>query len=310
MSKDPVDRLQLVFIVVVAVAAIAVAIICAQIVDRSYEHVKEIKETKIEGTTDDISMDIIKNSADAKNLIDKARDTREEARFYDDTITKESIEKLYERPDLTRLKILRCDYDSSVFEAVKKLKLKAVSMSDVPVDKKMLDAFLEIPTLTQIEMFRCNLEPTSLDNLAVSKVRLVKFRKCGEGQNRVFTAELFKDMARSPILEHAELSKSHFEPGAMEGLKDSHLAVLNVSQTNLSDSDLNVIKDMPELQYLDIDNCPGVTCVGLKAVLKAPKLKQAGTSVVVSSCELPLQQAAKFQRSLFRIPKELQFNSN
>ncbi|MBI2810593.1 MAG: hypothetical protein HYX67_07185 [Candidatus Melainabacteria bacterium] len=307
MTRDPMDRLQLVFIVVVAIAAIGVAVIVSHIVDSSYEHVKEIKETKIEGTADDISMDIVKNSDNAKTILARTKGSPNELRFSDQTLTRADLKTFVKEPTLTKFKMLRCDFDSADFKVLKDSQVKVVSMSDCPVDKALIDALSEMPKLRTIEMFRCDISKNGLMNLAASKVRLIKFRKCGETRNRIFTRTMFKDLARMPTLVHAELSKNTFEDNAIAGLAGSQLAVLNISRSNATDVDLETLKHLPRLQYVDLQFCAQVTCNGLKLLDQNPSVKAVRTDVVVSSCNLPPSDATKFQPGSYRVPDEWQF---
>jgi len=307
MLRDPMDRLQMIFIVVVAVAAVAIAVIGSHIVDSSYDHVKEIKQAKIEGTTDDISMDIVKGSDDAKNILAKTQGGPNELRFSDQTLTRTDLKTFVKDQSLTKLKILRCDFSPEDFDVLKDSKVKIVAMSDEPVDKALIDALAAMPKLTTIEMFRCDISKNALMNLAVSKVRLLKLRKCGETSRRIFTQAMAKHLSRMPTLVNAELGKNNFEDHALEGFASANCAVLNIAKTNASDADLETLKHLPRLQYLDLDGCAGITCQGLKTVLQSASLKQVRTDVQVSSCNLSPAAVSKCQANLYRIPDDMQF---
>lgn len=307
MMRESPDRLQMVFIIVVALAAVAVALIGSHIVDSSYEHVKEIKKTNIEESSDDISIDIVKSADDAKTILAKTTGAPNELRFTDQTITRADLRLFVEKPSYTKLKILRCDFDSKDFDILKDSQIKVISMSDVPVDKTLIDYFAAIPKLGTIEMFRCAINPNALGNLAVSKVRLVKFRKCGENSDRIFTRALVKDLARMESLVHAELSKNTFEEGALEAFAGAKCLVLNVSKTNASDSDLETFTRLPRLQYLDVDDCASITCKGLKELEQSSTLKQVRTTVPASSCSFSGAAISKFQHNHYRVPDEYQF---
>ena len=307
MMRDPMDRLQMVFIVVVAVAAIAIAVIVSHIVDRSYEHVSEIKQAKIEGTTDDISMDIVKNADDAKTILAKTSGAPYELRFTDQTVTRADLQTFVTESKYTKFKMLRCDFDSKDFDVLKDSKVKIVSMSDCPVDKTLMDALADIPKLHTIEMFRCDISKNALMNLAVSKVRLIKLRKCGETRNRIFTKSIFKDLARMPTLVHLELSKNTFEDHAIDGFAGGQCLVLNISRTNATDEDLETLKQLPRLQYVDLEFCGKVTCKGLKLVNQNPSVKSVRTDIPVSSCNFPPADISKFQPGTYRVPDDMQF---
>lgn len=306
MMRDPMDRLQMIFIIVVAVAAVAVAVIGTHIVDSSYEHVKEIKQANIEGSPDDISMDIVKSADDAKAILAKTGTPPNELRFSDQTITRTDLKMFVDRPGYTKLKILRCDFDAKDFDVLKDSNLKTVGLSDVPVDKTLIDCLIEIPKLSTLEMFRCDIQSNALTNLAVSKVRLIKFRKCGETSHRIFTKSLVKDLARSPNLIHAELSKNRFDDGALEAFEGSQCMVINIARTNATDDDMETFKRLPRLQYLELDDTP-ITCKGLKLLADSSSLKQVHTSVSASSCSFPEELLGKFQNNLYRVPDQYQF---
>ncbi len=307
MMRDPMDRLQVVFIVVVAIAAIGIAVMISHIVDRSYEHVKEIKDTKIEGTADDLSMDIVKNADDAKTILARTKGSPNELRFSDQTITRADLKTFVNEPNLTKLKLLRCDFQSSDFDVLKDSKVKIFAISDCPVDKTLIDALAEMPKLTTIEMFRCDISRNALMNLAVSKVRLIKFRKCGESRDRIFTKSIFKDLARMPTLVYAELSKNTFEEHAIEGFAGAQCLVLNLAKSNAADADLETLKKLPKLQYLDLEYCAQVSCKGLKAMNQCASLKSVRTDIPVSSCNFTAADATKFQPASYRVPDEYQF---
>lgn len=297
----------MVFIVVVAIAAIAIAVIVSHIVDRSYEHVSEIKKTKIEGTADDISMDIVKNADDAKTILAKTSGSPNELKFSDQTVTRDDLKIFLAEPKYTKLKILRCDFDSKDFDVLKDTKVKIVSISDCPIDKALIDALSDMPKLHTIEMFRCDISKNALMNLAVSKVRLIKFRKCGETANRIFTKSIFKDLARMPTLVHAELGKNTFEDHAIDGLAGAQCMVLNIARTNATDEDMETLKHLPRLQYVDLESCGHVTCNGLKLVNQNASVKSVRTDIPVSSCDFPPADATKFQPGSYRVPEDMQF---
>lgn len=307
MQNESVDRLQMIFIIVVAIAAIAVAVIAAHIVDSSYEHVKEIKQANIEGGKDDISMDIVKNSDDAKTILAKTGAAPNELRFQDQTITRTDLRTFVDHPGYTKLKILRCDFDSKDFDVLKESKIKTISLSDVPVDKTLIDGFVSIPKLHSIEMFRCDITKNALGNLGISKVRLLKFRKCGETKDRIFTKQLVKDMARMTTLQHAELMKNSFEDHALDALAGSTCVVVNVGKTNATDADLETFRRMPKLQYVDIDECPSVSCKGLKALQQSGTIKQVKTTLPLTDCKFPPNVIGKFQQKNWQLPPEYQF---
>ncbi|MBS1954897.1 MAG: hypothetical protein JST89_11965 [Cyanobacteria bacterium SZAS-4] len=307
MMRDPMDRLQMVFIVIVAVAAIAIAVIVSHIVDRSYEHVSEIKQTKIEGTTDDISMDIVKNADDAKTILAKTSGSPNELKFTDQTVTRADLKTFVNEPKYTKFRMLRCDFDSKDFDVLKETKVKIVSMSDCPVDKELMDQIVEMPKLHTIEMFRCDISKNAFTNLAVSKVRLIKLRKCGETRDRIFTKSLFKGLARMPTLVHAELSKNTFEDHAIDGFAGAQCMVLNISRTNATDEDLETLKHLPHLQYADLEFCGKLTCKGLKFVNQNPSVKSVRTDIPVSSCNFSAADVSKFQPSSYRVPDDMQF---
>ncbi len=310
MLRDPIDRLQMVFIVIVAVAAIAIAVIGSNIVDRSYEHVKEIKQTKIEAATDDISMEIVKNADDAKTMLSRAKGSANELYFSDHTITRTDLKKLVDDKRLTRFKMLRCDFKSEDFEVLKDSMVTAIRLSDVPVDKTLIDALVAMPKLTTIEMSRCDIAKNALMNLAVSKVRLLRIKKCGETEHRIFTQALANDLARMPTLIHADLSKNSFADQSLYGLAGAHCQVLSIARTNASDADLEILKHLPRLQYLEVDSCAPITCQGLKSVAQSISLKHVHTDLPISSCTFPPATAIKFQANLFRIPEDMQFENN
>ncbi|CAN5361547.1 hypothetical protein BH10CYA1_BH10CYA1_33580 [soil metagenome] len=305
--RDPMDRLQIVFIAVVAIAAIGIAVIVSHIVDRSYEHVKEIKETKIEGTADDISMDIVKNADDAKTILARTKGSPNELRFFDQTLTQADLKTFVKEPNLTKIKMLRCDFNSADFEVLKDSKVKVVCMSDNPVDKALIDALAEMPKLHTIEMFRCDISKNALMNLAVSKVRLIKFRKCGETRDRIFTRAMCKDLARMPTLVHAELSKNTFEDNALEGFAGSQSVVINISRSNATDADLEILQKLPHLQYIDLTFCGRISCKGLKVLNQSTSVKSVRTDIPVSSCNFPPADASKFQPGSYRVPDGMQF---
>jgi hypothetical protein len=307
MNRDSVDRLQLVFIVIVAVAAVAIAVIASHIVDSSYEHVKEIKQANIEGTTEDLSMDIVKNADDAKTILAKTGSDPDELRFSDQTITRTDLRLFVDQPRYTRLKMLRCDFNSKDFDVLKDSQIKTVSLSDEPVDKALIDCLVAMPKLSTLEMFRCDIQKTAFGNLGVSKIHFLKLKKCGETVDRIFTRQLVKDIARMPSLLYAELSKNNFEDNALTALSGAQCLILDLAKTNVSDADLETVKQLPRLQYLQLDDCAQVTCAGLKSLESSSSLQHVRTTVSTASCGLSPGSLKKFQANLYQVPAEYHF---
>jgi hypothetical protein len=307
MNRDPMDRLQLVFIVIVAVAAVAIALIAFHIVDSSYEHVNEVKQAHLEGTTDDISMDIVKSADDAKTILAKTGSDPDELRFSDQTITRADLRVFVDQPRYTKMKMLRCDFDAKDFDVLRDSKVTTVSLSDEPVDKALIDRLVAMPKLSTLEMFRCDVQKSALGNLGVSKIHFVKMRKCGETVDRIFTRAIVRDLARMPALVHAEISKNKFEEHALSAISGAQCLVLNVAKSNASDEDLKTIKSLPRLQYLDLEDCAQVTCSGLKSLESCSTLQHVRTNVPLSSCNFSPESAKKFQLSLYHVPSEYRF---
>ncbi|HEY9679487.1 MAG TPA: hypothetical protein V6C76_15875 [Drouetiella sp.] len=287
MRQLPVDRLTLAFILVTAVAAILIAVIFNNIIDRSYDRVKQVREDKSGADpTSEIASELVKNADNAKKVFSDTKGLPNQLRISDETLKSGQFEDMAKRWDITKLKLLRCEYDPKDFAKLKDMKIKAIGLSDCLVDKTVIDNISQMPKLNQLEMFRCDIADNAFENIATSKITLLKFRKCGpDSLHAKLTVRQIKDISRMSNLETWDLSKNDFEPGALRHLEDVQCEMINLSNTSITDEDLKSVRKMPRLKYLHLNNPPHVTCEGLKNLQGAKLLKHIEINPPLLNCK-------------------------
>jgi uncharacterized protein YjbI with pentapeptide repeats len=311
-TRGTFDRWHVIFILVVGVATIAIAIICSGIVDRSYEHVKSVKQTVIEGHdgNENLSGDILKNAEHAREILSHANDTPFTWRFTDQTISAADFDNLMvNHPQLQKLKILRCEFNSESFKHVQKIPLTYLSLSDAAIEKSTIDALMAVPTLKTLEFFRCEVAPTAFENLHRTNVQLMRFRKCQLTHSNTLSERQLSDIAKLKSLVNIDMSKSKFAEHSLQKFSDAQFEVFNISNTNIDDKDLESLSKLRRLQYIDVEGCDNVSCDGLLSLSKIASIKNIRTHLNIGGCKFTPQIANLFVRHQLQVPAAMQFDS-
>jgi uncharacterized protein YjbI with pentapeptide repeats len=306
------DRWHVIFVLIVGVAAVAIALICSSIVDRSYEHVKSIKQTNLDGHdgNENLSGDIVKNAESAREALSHAKDNSFTWRFTDQTITAEDFDALLvNHPKLQKLKILRCDFSPESFKHLSKIPLTYLSLSDASLEKSTIDALMAMPALKSLELFRCEVSPNAFENLHRTNIQLLKFRKCQLKNSDALSERQLADIAKLKSLVNIDLSKSKFLEHSLHMFSGAQFEVLHVSLTNIDDKDLDSLSKLRRLQYIDVEGCENVTCAGLQSLTKTASIKQIRTHLNIDQCKFPAASANLFVRKGLQVPSTMEFDS-
>lgn len=300
------DKTTITVLGLMAIAAVLLIMFMIHIVDRSGEHLAEIKNTKVLGPGENLGSSF--GSADDLTVFNiSGENSRNPSCTVSDGIIKEAMfRRIAQIKNLHELSFKRCEFSGSNFQLIANCPLEAIHFDDGKINDECLQVIGKMPMLRLLEMFACDISPHALAHLSKSNMLWLQLRysqNSSEPSN--FSSEQLAVVGDMKNLKFLQLERSSFEPGAFRALAHSHIVALNVERCNVTDDDVADIAKMPKLAYLNLTRNPRVTCKGLKLLLESKTIRQISFSDDISKCGFSKAEQHKLDPKFFVIPLEL-----
>lgn len=271
------------------------------IVDRSSEHVNEIKQTKVVeptrlapaiDTDDDLGTVLFKNGSRGPGCI-----------VADCKITDAILKKVMHHENLHEITLKRCEFTHQDLQVLSAFPLEIFRVEDGHIDANCLRVISGMHHLKLLELLNCDVDSAAFVHLAHLKITWLQLRCSQNLKNKgEFTAADLEALTNSNSLRYLELERTKFSPGAFHGLAKCSAFGLNVSRCNLSDDDISDIAQMPKLVYLDFVENPKITCTGFKTLLKSKTFRVGASDFAsVNSCEFTAAEKHKLDPRFYSI---------
>ncbi len=304
--RQKLDKMTITVLCLLALTAILLVIFMIYIVDRSGEHVTEIKNTKVMGPGENFASAVGSEDDLTSMKVNQENPTHPSCKVTDGTIKAAMFHKVAQIKNLREFSLKRCEFTGSDFQILSNTRIEAVHLDDGKLDEDCLQAIGKLPLIRLIEMFACDLSPHALAHLSGSNVCWVQIRYSQNlSPSKAFTAEDLAALSELKKLSYLELEQSKITPGAFRALSKCGTIALNVARCDVTDDDVIDIAHMPKLGYLNLSRNPKVTCKGLRALLESKTIQQISWNGDVLKCGFTAAEKKKLDPKLFAIPQQL-----
>lgn len=298
------DKTTITVLCLLALTAILLVIFMIYIVDRSSEHVAEIKNTKVLGPGENLASSIGAEDELVSMNIKESHPAYFTCTVADGTLKEAMFHKIAAIKNLRELSLKRCDFSGADFKILDSTHIDVVHFDNDKIDEECLQSIGSWPYLKEIEMSSCDVTPHALAHLSDSNVRWVQLRYSQRAATDTdFNADDLKELSELKKLMFLEAERSKFAPGAFHAINNCTAEALNVERCDLTDEDAIEIAKMPKLACLNLLRNPKVTCKGLKALLKSKSIQQINVSGDIPKCEFTAAEKKKMSYGSFKIPQ-------
>ncbi len=286
-----------------ALTAILLVAFMIYIVDRSSEHVNEIKNTKVPGPGDNLASPLGAEDDLISMIVTGENSPHPSCTVTDGTIKAPMFHKIAQIKNLRMLSLKRCDFTGADFQILGNTGIEAIRFDNDKLDEECLKAIAKLPLIHLVEIVSCDLAPHALAHLSDSNVRWLQLRYSqNTPPDTNFSADDVHALCELKKICFLELEKCKFAPGAFSALRKSGAVALNVERCDLSDDDVIEIAKMPKLGYLNLARNPKVTCEGLRALLNSKTIQQISFTEDISKCSFTATEKKKLDPKNFQVP--------
>lgn len=300
------DKTTITVLGLLALTAILLVMFMVYIVDRSSEHVAEIKNTKVLGPGENLASSLGSEDDLVSMNIKEVNSGYFTCTVADGTIKEAMFHKIANVKNLRELSLKRCEFDGADFKILDNAHISVIHFDNDKIDEECLQSIARWPYIKEIEMSSCDLSPHALAHLSESNVRWVQLRYSQIASTATdFTADDLRALSELRKLMFLEVEKSKFAPGAFHALSNCAVEVLNVERCDITDADVVEIAKMPKLSCLNLLRNPKVTCKALKSLLDSKTIQQVSFSDDISKCAFTADERKKLNSSPFSIPQPM-----
>lgn len=300
---EKLDKTTVAVLGVLALVALLLAAFMIHIVDRSSEHINEIKQTRVV-----LPAQIAPPIVDVEDLSSITMINRPNfvaCIVSDSKLTDAILRKVMAVKNLRELCLKRCEFKRSDFQTLSAHPFETIRIEDGTVNDDSLKVIAQMPKMRHFGLISCDIEPSALRDLAGSNVRWLEIRSSKSTRNNgdFVAADLatFCDLKRLSFLD---VERTRFAPGAFRGLSRCAAFSLNVERCDLSDEDLHDIAKMPRLAYVNALGNKKLTCKGARSLLDDKTLERGAMSFdTISKCGFSDLEMSKLDPSRYVIRK-------
>ncbi|MBS1954450.1 MAG: hypothetical protein JST89_09690 [Cyanobacteria bacterium SZAS-4] len=254
----------------IAVLAIILAFLTANLIDESERHIQKLKETHVSGVESQVQKESDSDIA-AREAIEKhLEDTSMSLSGFD--LTDKGLSSISKMKHLQRLDLSFARISGNALQYLAGLPLTELNLSETSIADDGMEYLGKIPTLTDLGLSQTDvgdrglmqLKPLSLAYLALTATKVTdpgisylegqkKMWKLCLGSTHV-TDACVPSLAKIEYLSWLELGETGVTINGLKALKNhKHLASLLVPNCNLTDSDVEQLAAMfPHLDKLEI----------------------------------------------------------
>ncbi|MBS1954193.1 MAG: hypothetical protein JST89_08405 [Cyanobacteria bacterium SZAS-4] len=297
------DKTTITVLCVLAFTAILLVIFMVYIVDRSSEHVAEIKKTKVMGPGENLASPLGSEDDLVSMNVKEPHPSYFTCTVADGTIKEAMFHKIADVKNLREVSFKRCEFSGADFKFLDNAHIDVVRFDNDKIDEECMQSIGRWPYVKSIEMSSCDVSPHALAHLSESNVRWLQLRY-SQSTAAVpdFTADDLRALSELKKIMFLEVEKSKFAPGAFQAITSCPAMALNVERCDITDDDLVEIAKMPKLVCLNLVNNPKITCKGLKVLLNSKSIQQINFGDDIPKCEFTAAEKKKLSVGHFSIP--------
>jgi hypothetical protein len=295
------DKTTITVLCVLALMALLLIGLMIRIVDRSSEHVNEIKQTRVVEPTR--LAPSLSGDDDLVNLIINNNPRYPSCIVSDGKLTPAILHKILAVKNLHEVWLKRCEFTAADLQALSVCPLEVIKIEEGNISEDCMQIISKMPKLRKLEIFASDVPPHAMAHLAESKISWLMIHYCLSSKNGgQLTASDLSILCDMENLMCLDLERDRFAPGALKGLARSNISVLNVERCNLTDNDVVDIAKIPKITCVNLNRNDSVSCRGLKTLLACKNFKTAAFDGDTSNCDLSDDDRKRFGPKLYRVP--------
>jgi len=300
---ERLDKTTVAVLGVLALVAVLLAAFMVHIVDRSSEHINEIKQTKVDLPTRVAPLMVDEDELTSITLINRPNFVA--CVVSDAKLTDAILRKVLAIDNLRELCLKRCEFKRSDFQTLSTHPFEILRIEDGTISDDSLGGIARMPTVRHFGMIACDIEPSALRQLAGSNIRWLEIRssKSIKNDGKFIAADLVP-LCDLNHLSFLDVERTRFASGAFRGLAGSTAFCINVERCDLSDDDLRDIAKMPHIEYVKAIRNPNLTCKSARSLLEAKSFRSGAMDLeTISKCGFTDQEMNKLDPEHYLIRK-------
>lgn len=300
---EKLDKTTVAVLGMLALVAVLLAAFMVHIVDRSSEHINEIKQTKVDLPTRVAPLIVDEDELTSITLIKRPNFVA--CVVSDAKLTDAILRKVLAIDNLRELCLKRCEFKRADFQTLSTHPFDIIRIEDGTVTDDSLEVIAHMPTVRHFCLIACDIEPSSLRKLAGSNIRWLEIRssKSLKNDGRFIAADLAL-LCDLKHLSFLDVERTRFAPGAFSGLAGSTAFCINVERCDLSDDDVRDIAKMSQIEYVKAIRNPNLTCKGARSLLENKSFRSGAMDLdTISKCGLTDQEVSKLDPEHYLIRK-------